>query len=113
MVLIQVVGIILVITMLTIPAAIANLFTGRLSTMMAVGVGLSAHFSFTGTMAAYHLDWPAGATIGLVAGLAYGLDSNASRELLTQIKKGLWQSPKSSFGKRGIRTLDTLAGMRP
>ncbi len=72
-VLIQVVGIILVITMLTIPAAIANLFTGRLSTMMLVGVLLSAIFSFSGTMAAYHLDWPAGATIALVAGLAYGL----------------------------------------
>ncbi len=81
-VLIQVVGIILVITMLTIPAAIANLFTGRLSTMMALGVGLSALFSFSGTMAAYHLDWPAGATIGLVAGLAYGLTLMARRNYL-------------------------------
>jgi zinc transport system permease protein len=70
--LIQVVGIILVITMLTIPAAIANLFTTRLSYMMLLAIVLSALFSFFGTMIAYHLDWPAGATIALVAGSAYG-----------------------------------------
>lgn len=69
--LIQVVGIILVMTMLTIPAAIANLFTGRLSLIMIVAVALSAAFCFFGTAAAYHLDWPAGTTIALLAGVAY------------------------------------------
>ncbi len=69
--LIQVVGIILVLTMLTIPAAIANLFTSRLTTMMLLGVGLNALFSFSGTVAAYHLDWPVGATIALLSGVAY------------------------------------------
>jgi zinc transport system permease protein len=69
--LIQVVGIILVMTMLTIPAAIANLFTTRLSGMMVIAVALSSAFSLTGTAAAYHLDWPGGATIALVAGLGY------------------------------------------
>ena len=69
--LIQVVGIILVITMLTIPAAIANLFTSRLSRMMSVAVLLSALFFFVGTATSFHLDWPAGATIALIAGLAY------------------------------------------
>jgi zinc transport system permease protein len=71
--LIQVVGVILVITMLTIPAAIANLFTTRLSRMMLLAIVLSAAFSFFGTMAAYHLDWPAGATIALLAGIAYAI----------------------------------------
>ncbi|MDP1834309.1 MAG: metal ABC transporter permease [Chlamydiales bacterium] len=71
--LIQVVGVILVLTMLTIPAAIANLFTTRLSRMMLLAIVLSAAFSFFGTMAAYHLDWPAGATIALLAGIAYGI----------------------------------------
>ncbi len=71
--LIQVVGIILVLTMLTIPAAIANLFTTRMSRMMMVAVLLSAIFSFSGTAMAYHLDWPAGATIALLAGLVYGV----------------------------------------
>ncbi|MGA8164460.1 MAG: metal ABC transporter permease [Waddliaceae bacterium] len=71
--LIQVVGIILVMTMLTIPPAIANLFTVRLSRMMMIAVGISCLFSFSGTAVAYHLDWPGGATIVLIAGLAYGL----------------------------------------
>lgn len=69
--LIQVVGIILVMTMLTIPAAIANLFTSRLSQMMVIAILLSCFFSFSGTAVAYHLDWPGGATIALVAGLGY------------------------------------------
>jgi len=69
--LIQVVGIILVMTMLTIPAAIANLYTYKLSSVMALGVFLSSIFCLVGMMAAYHFDWPGGATIALVAGLSY------------------------------------------
>lgn len=69
--LIQVVGIILVMTMLTIPAAIANLFTSSLARMMMIAVVLSAAFCFGGTALAYHVDWPGGATIALVAGIAY------------------------------------------
>lgn len=71
--LIQVVGIVLVMTMLTIPAAIANLFTARLSFMMMIAVAISATFCLSGMMIAYHFDWPAGATIALVAGVAYVL----------------------------------------
>lgn len=69
--LIQVVGIILVMTMLTIPAAIANLLTGRLSSMMVIAVFISGSLCLLGMATAYHLDWPAGATIALLAGLAY------------------------------------------
>lgn len=69
--LIQVVGIILVMTMLTIPPALANLTTSRLSRMMLIAVGLAACFSFGGTWLSFTLDWPGGATIALVAGLAY------------------------------------------
>lgn len=69
--LIQVVGIILVMTMLTIPAAIANLVTVRLSRMMMIAVALSALFCLFGTALAYQLDWPGGATIALIAGIAY------------------------------------------
>lgn len=69
--LIQVVGVILVMTMLTIPAAIANLFTVRLSRMMLIATLLSALFCVVGTAVSYHFDWPGGATIALVAGLAY------------------------------------------
>jgi len=69
--LIQVVGIILVMTMLTIPAAIANLFTARLSHMMWIAIGISGFFCFSGMALAYDLDWPGGATIALLAGVVY------------------------------------------
>lgn len=69
--LIQVVGVILVMAMLTIPASIANIFTTRLSAMMWIAVLLSGLFVIAGTFMAYHLDWPLGATIALLAGFAY------------------------------------------
>lgn len=71
--LIEVVGIILVMTMLTIPAAIANLFTSSLSRMMCLAVAISSLFFFFGTAISYHLDWPGGATIALLAGIVYVL----------------------------------------
>jgi zinc transport system permease protein len=83
--LIQVVGIILVMTMLTIPAAIANLFTVRLSRMMIIAIGLSSFFVISGTASAFHFDWPGGATIALVAGVGYVL----ALLLLLPIKKAL------------------------
>lgn len=69
--LIQVVGIILVLTMLTIPAAIANLFTSRLSYMMMIAILIGSLFCLMGNVISYHLDWPTGATIALLAGIAY------------------------------------------
>jgi len=69
--LIEVVGIILVMTMLTIPPAIANLFTIRLSKMMILAVILGMVLSFGGTLTSFYFDWPAGASIALLAGLVY------------------------------------------
>jgi len=69
--LIQVVGIILVMMLLAIPPAIANLFTHRLSTIMCLAIAISSLFCFFGMMIAFYLDWPVGATIALVAGLSY------------------------------------------
>ena len=71
--LIQVVGILLVMAMLTIPAAIANLFTARLSRIMMLAVALSCLFCLLGMAVAYHFDWPGGATIALITGIAYVL----------------------------------------
>jgi zinc transport system permease protein len=71
--LIQVVGIVLVMTMLTIPAAIANIFTTRLSWMMMIAILISSIFCFSGNAVAYYLDWPTGATIALIAGMTYVL----------------------------------------
>ncbi|MEM1283648.1 MAG: metal ABC transporter permease, partial [Chlamydiota bacterium] len=69
-ILVEVVGIILVMTMLTIPPAIANIFTSRLSTMMLLAVLFSSIFCFSGTTISFYLDWPAGATIALTAGVS-------------------------------------------
>jgi zinc transport system permease protein len=77
--LMQVVGIILVMTMLTLPATIANLYTARLSRMMAISVLLSMLFCLSGIFIAFVLNWPAGATIALVAGITYAVSLLTSR----------------------------------
>ncbi|MCH9634260.1 MAG: Manganese transport system membrane protein MntB [Chlamydiae bacterium] len=69
--LMQIVGAILVITMLVVPATIANLFTRFLPAMMFIAVLINIVFSYFGLFFAYHLSWPAGATIALLAGSAY------------------------------------------
>lgn len=106
--LIEVVGVILVMTMLTVPAAIANLITHQLSRMMFIAVFLSALFCLFGTGLAFHLDWPAGATIALLAGLTYALtlifSSTARVRFSRQEKKEMACDihHKPLIGKRGI-----------
>jgi zinc transport system permease protein len=72
--LIQVVGAILVITMLAIPAAIASTFTQTLARMMMIATLLGAVFTFLGMFFSYELNWPPGATISLVAAVFYSLN---------------------------------------
>lgn len=69
-VLIRVVGIILVIALLTIPAALARQFTHNLKKMMLLSVLAGAVFTFSGLWLSYLLDLASGATIILVAGTA-------------------------------------------
>lgn len=69
--LMQIIGIILVIALLTIPATLASLFTHRLSIMMASAAALSALFSILGISASFALNWPPGATIALIAAVGY------------------------------------------
>ncbi|HSX38231.1 MAG TPA: metal ABC transporter permease [Chlamydiales bacterium] len=69
--LIQVIGTVLVIALLTIPATLAGLFTHRLPMMIGGAIALCALFSFIGLEASYFLDWPPGSTISLIAALAY------------------------------------------
>jgi len=69
--LIQVVGSILVIAMLAIPAAIASMFTARLSYVMFLAVALDCLFVLLGIGTSYELNWPPGATIALIAALFY------------------------------------------
>jgi zinc transport system permease protein len=72
-VLIRVVGIILVIALLTIPAAIAREYAHRLPAMMLLATALSAVFMLAGLCLSYYLDVPSGATIILLAVAGYGL----------------------------------------
>ncbi|MBM3202067.1 MAG: metal ABC transporter permease [Chlamydiae bacterium] len=69
--LIQVIGAILVIAMLSLPAAIANIFTKKLSRMILLSSIFSALFSLIGMFISFELDWPPGATISLTATVAY------------------------------------------
>ena len=70
-ILIQVVGAILVIAMLAIPAAVASHFSKRLSQMMVLSVIFGAFFTAVGLIISFYLNWPPGATIALVAAIAY------------------------------------------
>ena len=78
-VLIRVVGIILVIALLTIPAAIARHFTYSLRKMMLLAILLGIAFTFSGLWLSYLLDLASGATIILVSGLALFISFGVSR----------------------------------
>jgi zinc transport system permease protein len=67
----RVVGLILVIAFLTIPPAIANMFSRRIWGIMLLAVGLGLGFSISGLLLSYSLNLPAGAVIILIMGLAY------------------------------------------
>ena len=67
----RVVGLIMVIALLTMPAAIAGLFVKDMKRMMALSSVLSVLFTFIGLMLSYYLNLTSGATIILVAGAAY------------------------------------------
>lgn len=69
----QIVGAILVITMLIVPATMANLFTRSLPSMMIVAIFLNIAFCYFGIFTAYTFSLPTGATIALIAGLVYAV----------------------------------------
>jgi zinc transport system permease protein len=70
-VLIQVVGIILVIALITLPAATARYFAPSLGKMMVLASFFGAIFTMSGLVISYQQDIPSGATIVVIAGLAY------------------------------------------
>jgi zinc transport system permease protein len=69
--LMRVVGLILVIAMLTIPAAISGRFVKDMKRMMILASALGVLFTTTGLWLSYFLNLTSGATIILVAGVAY------------------------------------------
>jgi zinc transport system permease protein len=77
--LIQVVGLILVIALMTLPAAIAGRFTHSLAAMMGLAVLLGMAFTAGGLAISYAPDLPSGPVIIVLAGLAYLLAALARR----------------------------------
>lgn len=67
----RVVGLILVIALLTLPAAIANLFARDMRQMMILASGLGAFFTLTGLWLSYSYNLTSGAAIILVAAATY------------------------------------------
>jgi zinc transport system permease protein len=80
--LIQVVGLILVIALLTLPAAIAGHYVHSLSTMMVIATLLGGLFTALGLALSYGPDLPAGPTMILLAGGVYVTSALASRFIL-------------------------------
>ncbi|MFO8052232.1 MAG: metal ABC transporter permease [Thermoplasmatota archaeon] len=66
--LVKVVGVVLIIAMLTIPAAISNLFTKRLSIMMIWATVIGVVLATAGVVLSIEFDAPPGATIVLLMG---------------------------------------------
>lgn len=70
-ILIKVVGLILVIALLTLPAAVSGLFTRSLRQMMGGAIVLGLLFTLVGLIISYNLNLPSGAMIIIVAGSSY------------------------------------------
>jgi len=83
--LIQVVGLILVIALFTLPAATARQFVGSITRMMLVACLLGAVFSVAGLAVSFHMNLPSGATIVLFSGCAYFV-SLATKALQRSLK---------------------------
>lgn len=80
--LIQVVGLILVIALLTLPAAIAGHYVQTLGKMMLLASLLGAVFTSSGLALAFGPDLPVGPTIILIAGAVYVVSS-----ILSQVRQ--------------------------
>ncbi len=90
-ILMKIVGLILVIALLTLPAAIAGLYTSKLSRMMVAASLLSLGFTLAGLIASYHFNLPAGAVIVVLTGLGY-LIALAAKRVHTHLLRRLSQS---------------------
>ena len=71
--LIRVVGIVMVIALLTLPSAIAGIFSRRLTRMMLLSIIFCAFFTVLGLGVSYIVNLPSGPVIIMIAGIAYVL----------------------------------------
>lgn len=77
--LVSVVGVVLVVALLTIPAAMSGQHVRSLAGMMALASILTFIFVTAGIVLSFLADWPVGPTIILLAGIAYLLQSAVKR----------------------------------
>ncbi len=77
--LVSVVGVVLVVALLTIPAAMAGQHVRSLAGMMILASILTLFFVTAGIVLSFFADWPVGPTIILFAGVAYLLQSGVRR----------------------------------
>lgn len=68
---IKIVGVILVIALLTLPAAISGHYLRSLNSMMVMAVLFGMVFTASGLFASYEYDFPPGSTIVVIAGVTY------------------------------------------
>jgi zinc transport system permease protein len=68
---VQTIGIVMVIAMLTLPAAAAGLIARRLQTMMILGIMFCALANTIGLAVSYHLNVPTGPTTIILSGILY------------------------------------------
>lgn len=93
----RVVGLILVIALLTIPPAIANLYVREMRGIMLFSIGLSLLVTISGLLISYALNLPSGAVIILVASLAYAVAA-AFRQISARSKmRKETQNAKNGF----------------
>jgi len=69
--LIQIIGIILMLALLTLPAAIASIFTKKFSHMLLLSIILCCLLNLSGTIVSYELNWPPGPSIALLSAALY------------------------------------------
>jgi zinc transport system permease protein len=94
-VLVTVVGVVLVIALLTLPVAVAGSVFRSFRAIMLGAVLYCAVFTVTGLGLSYHTDFPAGASIVLLAGLAY---------ILAMSGRWLIRSRRNAAGTKGVAT---------
>lgn len=87
--LIQVVGLILVLALLTLPSAIAANWTRSMIGMVSMATAVALASIFAGLEAAVKLDWPAGPVIILSAAALFGISKVAQKAIGSDlIKRG-------------------------
>jgi zinc transport system permease protein len=88
-VLIRVVGMILVIALLTFPAAMARFFTYNMKKMMLLSVAFGFLFTLGGLWLSYELKLPSGATIILLGGVVLAVSFGISKFLSSRKRQPL------------------------